>query len=295
MDDIQFQSVLADVAAGCTPTDACLKVLSTSAHLMKYLSEHPDGMVYQAALLQSEGDARISKSDRMLEKLSERVGEGFVTTPAVARIETDQINKLRTEGFNMRERATRQLAQLHKAERQRVADEREARVPKPSGRSWLDGDVPTTPVSLPSPPSPAQAPARQVEQAVTPESWPEPVQAHTPTPEEPWIEGEYTYAHPSPRAASQPPNPPSPAQVHDIPSVQYAAHDMSMEERLAAITIPSTMSTPTDLSRASPKQNQPSPAPARGSSSIDNVETIDGKPASLMPASAQPTNTSWIL
>ncbi|MEH6714294.1 hypothetical protein [Parasphingorhabdus flavimaris] len=140
MDDTQFQSVLADVAAGSTPTDACQKVLSTSAHLMKFLTEHPDGMVYQAALWQAEGDARIERSDRMLQKLSDRVGDGFVTTPAMARIETDQINKLRTEGFNMRERAARQLSQLHKAEQERVLSlsAPAAEVKQPT--SWADAE-----------------------------------------------------------------------------------------------------------------------------------------------------------
>ncbi len=140
MDDTQFQSVLSDVAAGSTPTDACLNVLSTSAHLMIYLAKLPDGMLYQAALWQAEGDARIAKSDRMLEILSDRVGEGFVTTPAVARIETNQINKLRTEGFNMRERAARQLSKLHKAEQERVAALSAPVVEVKQPTSWADAE-----------------------------------------------------------------------------------------------------------------------------------------------------------
>ena len=139
MDDTQFQSVLSDVAAGSTQTDACQKVLSTSAHLMKFLTEHPDGMVYQAALWQAEGDARIERSDRMLQKLSDRVGDGFVTTPAVARIETDQINRLRSEGFRLRERGLKLLLVLHSAEQERIAA---LNAPPPMRRSssWADTD-----------------------------------------------------------------------------------------------------------------------------------------------------------
>lgn len=195
MDDEQFQSVLADVAAGSTPTAACQLVLSTTSHMMTYLSEHPKGMHFQAALLQAEGDARIAKSDRMLEKLSDRVGDGFVTTPAVARIETDQINKLRTEGFNLRERAARQLSQLHEAEQKRISEANAPPEPVKQLTSWADADTVqqaiAPPQARPIQPSPpvlqANVPAVQ-HQTLTP--------AHEAPPA-------YTQA-PRPQAAPQP-------------------------------------------------------------------------------------------
>ncbi|MEE9434008.1 MAG: hypothetical protein V3V15_07185 [Sphingorhabdus sp.] len=125
MDQQKFDTVIAQITTGMTPTRACLEAITTIVHLMNWLDQHPNGKTLHAAMLQAEGDARIEKSDQLHNAMITRINDGLVRTPQIASVEQTEITRLRKEGFMLRARAEKMLPKLP-VEKQR------------SGTSWLD-------------------------------------------------------------------------------------------------------------------------------------------------------------
>ncbi len=125
MNQQKFDVALAHVSNGMNLTRACIEALTTITHMMTWLSQHPNGKVFHAALLQAEGDARITRSDFLHSQMIQRINDGLVRTPQIAAVEQTEITRLRKEGQALRVRAEKMLP---KAEAENFR----------AGTSWAD-------------------------------------------------------------------------------------------------------------------------------------------------------------
>lgn len=124
MNQQMFDAILSNVSGGSSQTRACHDALSTIAHMMAWLAAHPNGKVLQAALLQAEGDAQLTKANCLQAALSKRIDDNLIRTPQLAAVEQAEISRLRKEGQSLRVRSEKMMSSLSISSR--------------SGSSWTD-------------------------------------------------------------------------------------------------------------------------------------------------------------